>query len=60
MSLLRRIKQWRSGKRKLSIAQLHKRLIWYPSSRDAQNTGPDSSKPVQMPPLMVRRAAWRK
>ncbi len=60
MFLLNKIKKWRTGKKKSDCAELYKRLIWYPSSRDAENTSPDSSKPVQMPPLMVRRAAWRK
>jgi len=35
-------------------------LRWYPNSRSCVNTGGNKVKPEQMPPLMVRKAAWRR
>lgn len=35
-------------------------LRWYPSSRSCVNSGGRKVKPHQMPPLMVRKAEWRR
>jgi len=41
----------------LSTPEFH----WYPSNRGIVGEfGPNSTKTTQMPPLMVRKAAWRK
>jgi hypothetical protein len=35
-------------------------IRWYPSSRSCVNPGSRKVKPQQMPPLMVRKAEWRR
>ncbi|MGD2094835.1 MAG: hypothetical protein PVH77_07505 [Phycisphaerales bacterium] len=35
-------------------------IRWYPSSRSCVNPGGRRVKPQQMPPLMVRKAEWRR
>jgi len=35
-------------------------IRWYPSNRSYANTGGQKLKPHQMPPLMVRKAEWRR
>ncbi|MGB8225503.1 MAG: hypothetical protein WCE45_01355 [Sedimentisphaerales bacterium] len=58
MFLLEKIKKW-GHKSNSDTPELCDKITWYPNIRDAQ-PNPDSSQPVQIPPLMVRRAAWRK
>jgi hypothetical protein len=35
-------------------------IRWYPSNRGSVKTTSRSHKPQQMPPLMVRKAEWRR
>jgi len=35
-------------------------IKWYPSSQSCVRTGIHSTRPNQIPPLMVRKAAWRR
>jgi len=35
-------------------------IRWYPSSRSCVNPGSRTVSPQQMPPLMVRKAEWRR
>jgi len=35
-------------------------IHWYPSNRSCVNSGSQKLKPQQMPPLMVRKAEWRR
>ena len=35
-------------------------IRWYPSNVSCVNTGNRKIKPQQMPPLMVRKAEWRR
>lgn len=35
-------------------------IRWYPSNRSCVNSGNRRIKPQQMPPLMVRKAEWRR
>ncbi|NQT00786.1 MAG: hypothetical protein HQ580_02055 [Planctomycetes bacterium] len=35
-------------------------IRWYPSSRSCVKAGSRKVKPQQMPPLMVRKAEWRR
>ena len=35
-------------------------IRWYPSERSCVNPGNRKIKPQQMPPLMVRKAEWRR
>ncbi|MHC4221116.1 MAG: hypothetical protein ACYST9_01735 [Planctomycetota bacterium] len=35
-------------------------IRWYPSSRSCVNPGSKKVKPQNMPPLMVRKAEWRR
>jgi hypothetical protein len=35
-------------------------IRWYPSSRSCVHPGSRKVKPQQMPPLMVRKAEWRR
>ena len=35
-------------------------IQWYPSSRSCVRTGGAKVNPQQMPPLMVRKAEWRR
>jgi hypothetical protein len=35
-------------------------IRWYPSSRSCVSTGNQKVQPQQMPPLMVRKAEWRR
>ncbi|OHB59101.1 MAG: hypothetical protein A2Y12_12780 [Planctomycetes bacterium GWF2_42_9] len=35
-------------------------FFWYPSSRGAIGESSPNTKTVQLPPLMVRKAAWRR
>jgi hypothetical protein len=35
-------------------------IRWYPSSRSCIKPGSRKIKPHQMPPLMVRKAEWRR
>ncbi|MHC4075910.1 MAG: hypothetical protein ACYSRZ_05800 [Planctomycetota bacterium] len=35
-------------------------ITWYPSSRSCINPGQQKAKPQHMPPLMVRKAEWRR
>jgi hypothetical protein len=35
-------------------------IRWYPSNRSCASSGSQSVKPQQMPPLMVRKAEWRR
>ncbi|MCX5635082.1 MAG: hypothetical protein NTW55_04480 [Planctomycetota bacterium] len=35
-------------------------IRWYPSSRSCVSTSSRGAKPQQMPPLMVRKAEWRR
>jgi hypothetical protein len=35
-------------------------IRWYPSNRSCVSSGSQSVKPQQMPPLMVRKAEWRR
>lgn len=61
MSFLKKIKIWGLTKKDTDSAQpeLCGQIIWYPSNRDVQS-GPKNSTPMQVPPLMVRKAAWRR
>ncbi len=59
-SELRRVaKECGLHKRDSNRTELCDKIKWYPSSGDAQSSL-NSSRPAQVPPLMVRRAAWRK
>ncbi|MCE5340771.1 MAG: hypothetical protein LLF92_06540 [Planctomycetaceae bacterium] len=35
-------------------------FFWYPSSRGAIGESSPNTKTTQLPPLMVRKAAWRR
>jgi hypothetical protein len=35
-------------------------FFWYPSSRGAIGESSPNTKTAQLPPLMVRKAAWRR
>jgi len=35
-------------------------IKWYPNSRSCVHTSGKRVKPQQMPPLMVRKAQWRR
>ena len=35
-------------------------IHWYPSARSCMNPGNRKISPQQMPPLMVRKAEWRR
>ncbi|MFA5553143.1 MAG: hypothetical protein WCZ89_07300 [Phycisphaerae bacterium] len=35
-------------------------IQWYPSAIGCMSTGKRKVKPKQMPPLMVRKAEWRR
>ena len=35
-------------------------LDWYPSDRSCHNCDPKRNKPKRVPPLMVRKAEWRR
>ncbi len=39
--------------------QLHM-LDWYPSDRSCHSCDPKPNKPKRVPPLMVRKAEWRR
>ncbi|HBG78468.1 MAG TPA: hypothetical protein DDW84_06455 [Phycisphaerales bacterium] len=58
MMLLKKIKIWGLNKKSPDKSELCNQILWYPSNRDAQ-ASPNCAKPTQ-PPLMVRKAAWRK
>ena len=57
---------WRKtmfGKTKKSILLRKSRLFevrWYPSNRSCVSNGSQRVKAQQMPPLMVRKAQWRR
>ena len=38
----------------------HFEILWYPNNNGCVNTGRRKSKPQHMPPLMVRKAEWRR
>ena len=38
----------------------HHDLTWYPSDKSCVRRNMDHVRPHQLPPLMVRKAAWRK
>jgi len=59
MFLLNKIKKWGLNKSDSGKAELCDKITWYPSGRDAQSKDA-ASQPAQVPPLMVRRAPWRK
>jgi len=59
MFLLKKIKEWGLHKKGSGPSELCDKITWYPSGRDAQSKDA-GSQPVQVPPLMVRRAPWRK
>jgi hypothetical protein len=51
------------GKLKKNGLSLNIKLFnvrWYPSNRSCVNPGNRRVKPQQMPPLMVRKAEWRR
>jgi len=51
------------GKLKKNMLPLKTSLFnirWYPSNRSCVNTGSRKARPQQMPPLMVRKAEWRR
>ncbi|MFA6186057.1 MAG: hypothetical protein WC770_02435 [Phycisphaerae bacterium] len=59
MMLLKKIKIWGLNKKSSDKSELCGPILWYPGNRDAQ-ASPNCAKPTQVPPLMVRKAAWRK
>jgi hypothetical protein len=51
------------GKLKKNRLPLKPKLFtiqWYPSARSCVNQGSRRVKPEHMPPLMVRKAEWRR
>jgi hypothetical protein len=41
---------------KIELFTIH----WYPSNRSCPGTGRQKPKPEHIPPLMVRKAEWRR
>ncbi|MHC4570762.1 MAG: hypothetical protein ACYS0C_01620 [Planctomycetota bacterium] len=52
------LKRLRKNKLPLNIKLFD--IRWYPSNKSCVNTGGQKLKPHQMPPLMVRKAEWRR
>jgi hypothetical protein len=51
------------GKMKKNMLSFNPQLFsirWYPSNKSCVSTGSQKVKPQQMPPLMVRKAEWRR
>jgi len=47
-------------KHKLLLKPALLTICWYPSSRSCIDPGNRKVSPQQMPPLMVRKAEWRR
>ncbi|MCD4831130.1 MAG: hypothetical protein K8R02_04890 [Anaerohalosphaeraceae bacterium] len=59
MEIIRTIKRRLKGRGDLdSLGRCQ--VKWYPSNRSCVKADMNNSTPSQMPPLMVRKAAWRR
>ncbi|MFA5291988.1 MAG: hypothetical protein WC496_03035 [Phycisphaerae bacterium] len=61
MVTVEKTRKWGFLSRLLGPAKAGIGFVWYPSNRGTVGeSSPNSNKTIQLPPLMVRKAAWRR
>jgi hypothetical protein len=61
MVTVEKTKKWGFFSRLLGAVKSEPGFVWYPSNRgNMGESSPNSTKTAQLPPLMVRKAAWRR